>query len=131
MPDPTNVPPPAAPQPSQQEIDGGKTMAILAYIPIALIGLIVSIVCISTNNNAYSLYHAKQALTLYICWIVAALCCIPLFLICVGIPLLIAVQVAALVFCIIGIINASSGQCKPLPITGKFADKWFGKIQKA
>jgi uncharacterized membrane protein len=130
MPDPTNVPPPSAPQTSPQEIDSGKTMAILAYIPIALVGLIVSIVCISNKNNAFSLYHAKQALTLYICWIVAALCCVPLFLICIGIPLLIAVQIAALVFCILGIINASSGQYKPLPITGKFADKWFGKIQK-
>ena len=130
MPDPTNVPPPAAPRPSQQEIDGGKTLAILAYIPIALVGLIVSIVCISTKNNAYSLYHAKQALAPYICWIVAALCCIPLFLICIGIPLLIAVQVAALVFCILGIINASSGQCKPLPVTARFVDRFFGKIQK-
>ncbi len=115
---------------SQQEIDSGKTMAILAYIPIVFIGLIVSIVSISSKNNAYSLYHGKQALTLYICWIVAALCCLPLFLICIGFPLLVAVNVCGIVLCILGIINASGGQCKPLPVTSKFVDKWFGKIQK-
>ncbi|HUJ72854.1 MAG TPA: DUF4870 domain-containing protein [Verrucomicrobiae bacterium] len=124
--------PPVSPpsQLSQQEIDSGKTMAILSYIPIAFIGLIVAIVCVATKNNAYSLYHAKQALTLYIGWIVAVLCCIPLFLICIGFPLVMAVNVCALVLCILGIINSSSGQCKPLPFIGQFADKWFGNIQK-
>ena len=115
---------------SQQEIDSGKTMAILCYIPIVFIGLIVAIVCVATKNNSFSLYHAKQALTLYICAVVGALCCLPLFIICIGVPLLIAVEVAALVLCILGIINSSSGQCKPLPLIGGFADKWFGKIQK-
>ncbi|MGA2140051.1 MAG: DUF4870 domain-containing protein [Verrucomicrobiia bacterium] len=115
---------------SQQEIDSGKTMAILAYIPIVFIGLIVSIVSISSKNNAYSLYHAKQALTMYICWVIVALCCLPLCLICIGFPLLVAVNVCGIVLCILGIINSSSGQCKPLPVTSKFVDKWFGKIQK-
>jgi uncharacterized membrane protein len=130
MPDPIVPPPaPSAPIP-QQEIDSGKTMAILSYIPIAMIGLIVSIICVAQKNNAFSLYHAKQALTLYICWIVAAFCCIPLCFVCIGIPLVIAVQIAGIVFCILGIMNSSSGQCKPLPLIGTFADKWFGGVQK-
>lgn len=131
MTDATTPPPSADPQPAPSDVDSGKTMAILAYIPIALIGLIVSIVCVSSKNNAYSLYHAKQALALYICWVALALCCIPLFVVCIGIPLLIAVNISGIVLCIIGIINASSGQTKPLPVTGKFANKWFGNIQKA
>ena len=65
--------PPQAPQLPQQEIDSGKTMAILSYIPVAFVGLIVAIVSISQKNNAFSLYHAKQALTLYICAIAGAL----------------------------------------------------------
>jgi hypothetical protein len=82
------------------------------------------IISISQKNNAYALYHAKQALTLYICAFVGALICMPLCFLCIGIPLLIAVEVA------VGLINASSGQCKPLPLIDKFVDKWFGKIQK-
>ncbi|MGD0015953.1 MAG: DUF4870 domain-containing protein [Verrucomicrobiia bacterium] len=130
MTDATTPTQPTAPQLSQQEIDSGKTMAILSYIPIAFLGLIVAIISLSQKNNAFSLYHAKQALTLYICWIVAALCCVPLFFICIGFPLVMAVNVAGLVLCVLGIINANSGQCKPLPLIDKFVDKWFGKIQK-
>ena len=105
-------------------------MAILSYIPIAFVGLIVSIISITQKNNAYSLFHAKQALTLYIFAIAGGLICLPLCFVCIGFPLLIAVELGGLVLCIIGIINASGGQCKPLPVVGKFADKWFGKIQK-
>jgi len=132
MPDAPNpaTPAPAAPQPSQQEIDSGKTMAILSYIPVALVGLIVSIISISQKNNAFTLYHAKQALTLYICQAAASLICLPLCAVCIGIPLMIAVNVGALVLCILGIMNASGGQCKPLPMIDKLVDKWFGKIQK-
>ena len=130
MTDATVPPVSSAPQLSQQEIDSGKTMAILAYIPIALIGLIVSIISVSTKSNAYALYHAKQALTLYICALVGGLICLPLCFICIGFPLLIAVEVGALVLCIMGIINSSSGQCKPLPLIDKFVEKLFGKIQK-
>lgn len=122
---------PPAPQLPQQEIDSGKTMAILSYIPVAAIGLIVAIVCVAQKNNAFSLYHAKQALTLYICSIAAYIICIPLiFVFCLGTVLMVATGVAALVLCILGIINASGGQCKPLPLTGQFVEKWFGKIQK-
>ena len=127
-------PEPTAPQtPSvpQAEIDSGKTMAILSYIPLFFIGLIVAIISLSQKNNAFSLYHAKQALALYIVEFVAILICIPLCFVCIGFILVWAVGLGSLVLCILGIINASGGQCKPLPVVGKFADKWFGKVQKA
>jgi len=130
MSDPT-TPPPVAPSSPPSDVESGKTMAILAYIPIALVGLIVSIISISTKNNSFGLYHAKQALALYICWVVVALCCLPLCFLCIGIPLIVATNVCGIILCILGIINSSSGQSKPLPVTGKFADKWFGNIQKA
>jgi uncharacterized membrane protein len=125
------TPPAVTPELPQQEIDSGKTMAVLAYIPVAMIGLIVSIVVLVQKNNAYALYHAKQALTLFIVTLVACLACTPLLFICIGIPLLIAVEIGAIVLCVIGIVNASSGKCKPLPLIDKFATKMFGNIQKA
>ncbi len=129
-PEATPSPPPT--QISQQEIDSGKTMAILSYIPIALLGLIIAIVCVAQKNNAFSLYHAKQALTLYICAIAAYVISIPLvFVFCLGTALMALTGLATLALCILGIVNASNGQCKPLPVIGQFADKWFGKIQKA
>lgn len=130
MTDATTPPVPAAPPLSQQEIDSGKTMAVLSYIPIAMVGLIVSIISIAQKNNAFALYHAKQALTLYICAFAAMLICIPLCFLCIGIPLLVAVAIGQLVLLILGIVNVCNGQCKPLPLIATFADKWFGKIQK-
>ena len=130
MSDATQQPVSTPPAVAQADIDSGKTLAILSYIPIAFVGLIVSIISITQKNNAYSLFHAKQALTLYIFAIAGGLICLPLCFVCIGFPLLIAVELGGLVLCIIGIINASGGQCKPLPVVGKFADKWFGKIQK-
>ena len=128
----TPMPPQSsAPQPSQKETESGKTMAILSYIPVALVGLIVAIITISQKNNAFSLYHAKQALTLYICQLAATLIFLPLCFLCIGFPLIIATNICGLVLCVLGIMNASSAKCKPLPLVGQFADKWFGKIQKA
>ena len=127
---PTPSPVPAAQPPTPQEITDGKTMAVLCYIPVAMIGLIISIVCVAQKNNAFSLYHAKQALTLYICAIVAMLVCIPLMLVCIGLPLMIVVCIGELVLLILGIVNVCNGQCKPLPLVGGFADKMFGNIQK-
>ena len=51
MPDTTMPPEATPPQLSQQEIDSGKTMAILSYIPIAFIGLIVAIVTYFTEEQ--------------------------------------------------------------------------------
>ena len=135
---PDEMTPPAATPPAptppaipQQEIDSGKTMAILCYLPVGPVGLIVSIVCMAQKNNAFSLYHAKQALTLYLCLVAAYIICIPLSFICIGIPLMIASGVAGLVFSILGIVNASGGQCKPLPLIAPLVERFFGKVQKA
>jgi uncharacterized membrane protein len=142
MPDPTTpspVPQPApAPTPPpdipQSEIDSGKTMALLSYIPLFLIGLIVSIVNIATKNNAFSLYHGKQGLTLIICAFGAYLVCVPCmcipFLNLLMIPVFLLLALGVLVFCILGIVNAASGKVKPLPFIGPLADKMFGNIQK-
>ena len=131
MPDVTTPPEATTPQIPQEEIDSGKTMAILAYIPVAMVGLIVSIISVSQKNNAFALYHAKQALTVYICALAGALVLLPLCFICIGVPLIIAVQVCGLVLCILGIVNASGGQCKPLPLIAPLVEKFFGKIKKA
>jgi uncharacterized membrane protein len=131
MSDTTVSNPPEVTPPTPQEIADGKTMAVLCYIPIAMIGLIVSVICVAQKNNAFSLYHAKQALTLYICAFAAGILCIPLFFVCIGVPLIIALCVCKLILLILGIVNVCNGQCKPLPVIGGFADKMFGSIKKA
>ena len=140
MPDETTPPspPPVTPQPTtplppplaQAEIDSGKMMAILSYLPVGPVGLIVAIINIVQKNNAFALYHAKQALTLYICALGLYIISFPLMFICIGVPLMILAGLGALVMCILGIMAANNGECKPLPYLGQFADKWFASIQK-
>lgn len=117
--------PSAAPSPDDQpaaDIESGKMLAILCYIPVAFVGLIVSIICIAQKNNAYSLYHAKQALTLCICGLVLSVAwCIPFLNFIVGIGML--------VLFILGLVNAVQGKYAPVPLVGQFADKIFGGIK--
>jgi len=126
----SSQPPAPAPEPAPQQpasdVESGKVMAVLCYIPIAAVGLIVSIVCLATKNNAFSLYHAKQALTLFIAVLVCFLFwCIPILGWIVGA----LAGLAGLVFMILGIVNAAQGKYAPLPLIGQFADKMFGGIQ--
>ena len=136
MPDPS-APPPIPPtawpaQLSQEEIDGGKVMAILSYIPV--VGVIVSIVALAIRDNAFSLYHAKQALLIWIIVFVASYTVgVFHFFYVFGsmIRLLAGVcDVFGLVAIIIGLINSSAGQCKPLPLVGVWAEQWFASIRK-
>jgi uncharacterized membrane protein len=126
MADPTSPSQPAAPAPppapqSDPDIESGKVLAILCYIPVAFVGLVVSIVCIVQKNNAFSLYHAKQSLTLTIAVVVLSVVwCIPILNMLLGL--------AILVLYILGLVNAASGKYAPVPLVGQFADKIFGSI---
>ena len=127
---PPEVTPPEATVPEEavevtmdaQEIEKGKTLAILSYI----IG-ILCIVPLIQKDNAFSLYHAKQVLLLILAAIVLlCLNIIPCFgqIVCgVG-------SLALLVFAIMGLINAIKGEAKPVPLIGKFAEDWFKGIKK-
>lgn len=111
-------------QPAAQE---DKTVAILAYI--TLIGFIIAIVLHGNNKTKLGSYHLRQGLMLLITavalWLVMfILMFIPFlgFLMVLVSPI---VWLAILGLMILGIINASSGQEKPLPVLGGFADKFF------
>ncbi len=121
------TPPPASMNMTQAEMEGGKVMAILCY----LINPIVPIVCLATKNNAFSLYHAKQALVLAICVISVMVISIPLMCIGIGFITYPLAGLASLVFGIMGLVNAAQGKVKALPLIGGWGEKWFASIKKA
>jgi len=104
-----------------QDIEQNKTMAILAYI-IWLVPLIAA------NKSKFARYHTNQALILTICIfalyivvaIITAILPISLWLtIAIVFSLIwIAVWIFYIVCVIMGIINASKGEAKPLPLIG-------------
>ena len=120
-----------------KEIEDGKAMAILCYalnfahLPFWIVPLVM-------RDNEFSLYHAKQCLTVFLVMagsaIVGGLVCFVLAFACIGfllMPLLIlALAGGGITLNIIGLINTSKGECKPLPVIGGLAESWFGGIRK-
>ncbi len=102
----------------QEDVEPGKMLAILGY----LIGFIW-IVPLIQRDNAFSMYHAKQAMTYtLIMMIVGTLG---------GIIGAFTCGIGAIVIFpffypwIMGIVYASQGQYAPMPWIGQYAEQWF------
>ncbi len=112
------------------DVESGKLMAVLCYLPISPVNLVVSIICIVQKNNAFSLYHAKQSLALMIVGVIAMAISAALICVAIGAILYPIVAVAFLVLTILGLVNAASGKYKPLPLVDGIAEKLFGNVRK-
>jgi uncharacterized membrane protein len=126
--------PPGEPVPPPEEIAAGKALAVISYA-INLIGLPFWILPILLRDNAFSLYHAKQAMMLWITAVVlaainTALTVIPVIgcIVLITWPLIIVTMV---VLDLIGLVSAAKGRIEPVPFVGDLADQWFAGIRKA
>lgn len=92
------------------------SMAIIAYIAFFIPFFTKS------KDDPFVKYHVKQSLVLFIFGLIVSVVVsvVPAFEIVLA-PIL---DIALLVLFIIGIINASKGVEKPLPLIGKFADNF-------
>ncbi len=110
----------AAVKPSSKELDEGKMFAFLGVF-LTIVGFII--VLLAKKDNKYAMYYAKQGLVLFVAWmiiwVVGAI--IPVLGWFVIMPL---GQLFMLILWIIGIVNSLSGEEKPVPIIGQFADKF-------
>ena len=119
-----------APQADAKEIADGKAFALLSYV-LSLFGIPFFIVPLIMRNNEFSLYHAKQCLMVWLLFLVGSVISVPLMAICIGVILLAVVGIFDLVLLIMGIVNASGGVMKPLPLIGGWGEDWFKGITKA
>jgi uncharacterized membrane protein len=116
---------------TKEDIEANKTMAILAYI-------IWLIPFFGAKESKFAMYHAKQGLILFLGWLAGWVILRISFSIFVGGSiysywsttarflgfLSMALWVAYIIFAVIGIMNASKGEAKELPIIGKYAKKF-------
>ena len=90
------------------------TMAVIAYI-LFFVPLLTD-----AKKDPFVKYHVKQGLALFVCALAVSL----FFQV---LPFLFAIawvlDILVIVLLVIGIMNASRGEQKPLPIIGKFAEK--------
>lgn len=98
---------------TQEDVNNGKTMAILAYL-IFFIPLLMD----DMKSNNFVMFHTEQAIALFIVNILAAI----LGTVTCGIGLILYIPWVVLL--IIGIMNASKGEAKPLPLIGQFGEKF-------
>jgi uncharacterized membrane protein len=103
-------------QSDNQPADTKKVWGIIGYIfPILFF---IPLVMDSLKTNAYSKFHANQQFILFLTAIIVNVIgeVIPVlkwFILPIG-------SIALFVLAIIGVINASKGKTKPLPIIGRF-----------
>jgi uncharacterized membrane protein len=108
----------SAPQGSKGDVEKNKGMAIVAYL-IFFVPLLTE-----SKNSPFAKYHVKQGLINLIVYVVLSFvgAIIPFLGWFIILPLSGLIYV---IFLIIGIINASNGQMKPLPLIGKWGEQWF------
>ncbi len=108
------------------DIEEGKVIAGLIYFffVLSILGWIISVVLYFTKkDNSFVKYHFQQWVALVISAIVVAVVGAATSIILIGIPILVIGVIALLVLWIIGMVNAFTGQQKPLPIIGAWGEK--------
>lgn len=106
---------PASPTGGQSDAEKNKALAIVGYIfPILFFIPLVT----DAKNSPFAKFHANQQLDLLLFEVVGYIASTILTFILIGFLLWFVVIIGGLVFMIMGIINASKGEMKPLPLIG-------------
>ncbi|HWD19056.1 MAG TPA: GYF domain-containing protein [Verrucomicrobiae bacterium] len=116
---PPLTPPPIATPDLATDIEQNKLLAVMAYLgPLLLVPLLAA------PHSRFARFHCNQAFVLFACFFVCygalwVFSFIPFF-ICLTLPLHFAAWFAVLFLIVIGVINASRGEAKPLPWIGHY-----------
>ena len=110
------APPADAPAAEAEDIEQNKVYAVVGYL-----GILFLVPLLAAPNSRYARYHANQGIVLFLATVVVT----GAFYVLGHIPFLgrvlgLAGSVAwivSLVFMVLGIVNAASGKCQPLPLT--------------
>jgi len=102
----------------KEQVENEKICAILSYL---FIGVIWYFADEKMKKSSFARFHAKQGLVLFIADVIAwAIGSVPIIGWLIGWIL----YVGVIILMVIGIINAANDQEKPLPIIGKYGEKF-------
>jgi uncharacterized membrane protein len=118
-PPPISSPPPFPIIDDATDIAQNKVLAALAYL-----GPLLVVPLLAAPASKFARFHCNQALVLFLSfflfycalWVFSV---VPFF-ICLLLPFHFAAWLAVIFLAIIGVINAASGECKPLPWIGHY-----------
>jgi uncharacterized membrane protein len=108
---------------NSQSSDNGKTVAVISYF--TLLGWIIALILHNGNKTRLGAYHLRQTLGLMVIVIAVSIFRYILNMIPFGGLIGLGLNIGLLVFWILGLISAISGQEKPIPIIGDLCQKWF------
>lgn len=106
----------------KQIIDEGKSAAITSYILI--VGVLIALSMNSENKNPFASFHIRQGLGLTLTFIILGISISYFESIMVAAPMWIFISVLT----IYGIFTAAKGETTPLPLLGKWFQKWFSNF---
>ena len=122
-------PPPPPPPTGAPGASDERTWAMLAHLAAltgyvtggvgAVVGPLV-VWLIKKDQMPLVDVHGKRALNFQITMLIAALVCVPLFLVLIGVPLLFAVGIADLVLTIMAAVKTSNGEDYKYPFSIPF-----------
>ncbi len=109
--------------PTAEDAEKGKIMAILGYLCCFLIPLL------GAKDNRFCMYHVEQAIVILgvyiIGWVVSMVCVV----LAVSTKILMlayggyVIYIFGFILMILGIVNAATGKCAPVPLIGEFGAK--------
>ena len=101
--------------------DDSKLFAFLGVF-LTIIGFIVALAV--KKNDKYVMYYGKQGLVLFIAWVIAWVAGMILWIIPgLGGIIYYILYLGLLLLWVIGIMYSLSGEMKPIPLIGQYADK--------
>jgi uncharacterized membrane protein len=106
----------------QKTIDEGKSAAITSYIII--VGVLIALSMNSENKNPFASFHIRQGLGLTLTFITLGVSISYFDSMMVAAPMWIFISVLT----IYGIFSAAKGETTPMPLLGKWFQKWFSNF---
>ena len=97
----------------------GKTAAVVAYITI--VGCLIAITMNIEEKNEYARFHIRQAFGIHVLFHALAILMTYAGYAYLAIP----VYLFYFVIWIFGFLQALNGSMKPLPLVGRYFQKWF------
>jgi uncharacterized Tic20 family protein len=102
---------------------GDRMLAVFCHLSV-FVGLyfIVPLIIffVKRDDSPFVATHAKEVLNFHLSLLIYGICCIPLFFVLIGIPILIVLGIVALVCTIIGAVRAADSAYYRYPLTIHF-----------
>ncbi|MBN8642400.1 MAG: hypothetical protein J0L86_11370 [Flavobacteriales bacterium] len=103
----------------ESNIKEGKTAAIISYILI--FGPLIAISMNSENKNTFASFHIRQGLGITLTFITLGLTISHFDSVMIAAPMWVFISVLS----VYGIFTAARGETNPLPLLGRFFQKWL------